>query len=395
MLLLFYEEYQKLLGNLDKDVYAGAGTSWFATYMDTKDFLVKNDGSKAYTFKREIDTSTKREAALGKLQGIISEAKEKMEKNIVCGVDGKYTIDGKTNTNSKVPFKIETKIFPIDLKEADVNVTETYRQRKKLSTQPTPLQLQEFKNKLAEEGIFNSLEIRNKKGSEEKKFQFYTFEGDGRFEDLINKMGKLVKTVKENIQEELTEALTKLLQKKDNGIGFVPNIRNVLAVIFANGEAFLRLMDDVHVQAWNLNDSQIKARRNSILNPETANACVDNVSSGDNETLPIYPWPQLLTATSGKDGREMFELTYPGDKNVINQTKAYLPDLWPEVEFVEEFIRATTQTVKPPADPLTTDNPLTDIQRVSLDAIEFPISNAVYDNKEEIKYFYEIFERIF
>ena len=63
-----------------------------------------------------------------------------MEKNIVCGVDGKYTIDGKTNTNSKVPFKIETKIFPIDLKEADVNVTETYRQRKKLSTQPTPLQ---------------------------------------------------------------------------------------------------------------------------------------------------------------------------------------------------------------------------------------------------------------
>ena len=393
--LTYVEEYQRLLGNLDKDVYAGAGTSWFATYMDTKDFLVKNDGSKAYTFKREIDTATKRESALGKLQGIISEAKEKMEKNIVCGVDGKYTIDGKTNTNSKVPFKIETKIFPIDLKESDVNVTETYRQRKKLSTQPTPLQLQEFKNQLAEEGIFNSLEIRNKKGSEEKNFQFYTFEGDGRFEDLINKMGKLVKTVKENIQEELTEALTNLLQKKDNGIGFVPNIRNVLAVIFANGEAFLRLMDDVHVQAWNLNDSQIKARRNSILNPETANACVDNVSSGDNETLPIYPWPQMLTATSGKDGREMFELTYPGDKNVINQTKAYLADLWPEVEFVEEFIRATTQTVKPPADPLTTDNPLTDIQRVSLDAIEFPISNAVYDNKEEIKYFYEIFERIF
>jgi hypothetical protein len=395
--LTYVEEYQRLLGNLDKDVYAGAGTSWFATYMDTKNFLVKNDGSKAYTFKREIDTSTKREAALGKLRGIISDAKEKMNKNTVCGLDGKYTIDGKTNTNSKVPFKIEPfkDIFPIDLKESDVNVTETYRQRKKLSTQPTPLQLQEFKNQLAEEGIFNSLEIRNKKGSEEKNFQFYTFEGDGRFEDLINKMGKLVKTVKENIQEELTEALTNLLQKKDNGIGFVPNIRNVLAVIFANGEAFLRLMDDVHVQAWNLNDSQIKARRNSILNPETANACVDNVSSGDNETLPIYPWPQMLTATSGKDGREMFELTYPGDKNVINQTKAYLTDLWPEVEFVEEFIRATTQTVKPPADPLTTDNPLTDIQRVSLDAIEFPISNAVYDNKEEIKYFYEIFERIF
>ena len=393
--LTYVEEYQRLLGNLDKDVYAGAGTSWFANYMDTQNYLVMNDGSKVYTFKREIDTAQKRSNALAQLQGIIYLAKEEMNANPVCGENGKYTIDGKTNTNSHVPFKITMDIFKIEPKSDDVNVDETYRQRKKLSTQPNADQLKEFNNQLATEGVFNSLEITNKGGSEEKKFQFYIFEGKSRFEDLINQMGKDVKTVKENIQTELTEALTNLLQKKDNGIGFVPNIRNVLAVIFANGEAFLRLMDDVHVQAWNLNDTQIKARRESILNPETANACVDNVSSGDNKTLPIYPWPQMLVATSGKDGREKFELTYPGDKNVINQTKAYLSDLWPEVEFVEEFIKATAQTINPPGDPLTTTNPLTDIQRVSLDAIEFPISNAVYDNKEEVKYFYEIFERIF
>jgi len=393
--LTYVEEYQRLLSNLDKDVYVGAGTSWFSKYMDVENYLVMNDGSKVYTFKPEINTSQKRKDALAELQGIISKAKEKMESNPVCGINGKYTIDGKTNTNSIIPFDIKSDIFPIQPKSGDVNVKETYRQRKKLSTEPSPLQLQEFNNQLAKEGIFNSLEITNKQGSEDKNFQFYTFEGVNRFEDFINRMGVLLKKVKENIQEELTEALTNLLQKKDNGIGFVPNIRNVLAVIFANGEAFLRLMDDVHVQAWNLNDTQNKARRDSILNPETANACVDNLTSGDNKTLPIYPWPQMLVATSGKDGREKFELTYPGDKNVINQTKGYLSDLWPEVEFVEEFIRATTQTVKPPADPTSTENPLTDIQRVSLDAIEFPISNAVYDNKEEIKYFYEIFERIF
>ena len=393
--LTYVEEYQRLLGNLDKDVYAGAGTSWVATYMDTKNYLVMKDGSKVYTFKPEINTAQKRSNALGELQGIIYLAKEEMEANPVCGLNGKYTIDGKTKTGSYIPFDITMDIFKIEPKSDDVNVDETYRQRKKLSTQPTALQRQEFKNQLATEGVFNSLEITNKGGSEEKKFQFYIFEGKDRFEDFINRMGKSAKTTKENIQEELTEALTNLLQKKDNGIGFVPNMRNVLAVIFANGEAFLRLMDDVHVQAWNLNDTQIKARRNSILNPETANACVDNVSSGDNTTLPIYPWPQMLVATSGKDGREKFELTYPGDKNVINQTKAYLTDLWPEVEFVEEFIKATAQTVNPPGDPLETENPLTDIQRVSLDAIEFPISNAVYDNKEEVKYFYEIFERIF
>ena len=47
------------------------------------------------------------------------------------------------------------------------------------------------------------------------------------------------------IQEQLTDSLAELLKDKgNNGIGFVPTIRNVLAVIFANGEAFLRLLDN-------------------------------------------------------------------------------------------------------------------------------------------------------
>ena len=43
----------------------------------------------------------------------------------------------------------------------------------------------------------------------------------------------------------------------DSTIGFVPTIRNVLAVVFANGEAFLRLLDDVHTKAWDQRDSKI------------------------------------------------------------------------------------------------------------------------------------------
>jgi hypothetical protein len=60
----------------------------------------------------------------------------------------------------------------------------------------------------------------------------------------------------------LTEALADLLQNKNNGIGFVPNIRNVLAVFFANGEAFLRLMDDVHTKAWNERNSEVRKKSN-------------------------------------------------------------------------------------------------------------------------------------
>ena len=37
-----------------------------------------------------------------------------------------------------------------------------------------------------------------------------------------------------------------------------------------------------------------------------------------------------------------------------------------------------------------TENQLTGANRISLNAIEYPISNIIYDNKEEVKYFYEI-----
>jgi hypothetical protein len=64
--LTYVEEYQRLLGNLDKDVYVGAGTSWFSKYMDTQNYLVMKgvngftEGSKVYTFKSEVNTSQKR-----------------------------------------------------------------------------------------------------------------------------------------------------------------------------------------------------------------------------------------------------------------------------------------------------------------------------------------------
>ena len=44
---------------------------------------------------------------------------------------------------------------------------------------------------------------------------------------------------------------------------------------------------------------------------------------------------------------------------------------------------------------LQTQNGLTETNRVSVNAIEFPIGNDVYQNKEKVKYFYEIYERLF
>ena len=87
---------------------------------------------------------------------------------------------------------------------------------------------------------------------------YFVFEGKGSFIDLTDRMNTLLTTNRGLVEDELTKALAELLENKDNGIGFVPTIRNVLAVVFANGEAFLRLMDDVHTKAWEQRDSKIR-----------------------------------------------------------------------------------------------------------------------------------------
>ena len=61
----------------------------------------------------------------------------------------------------------------------------------------------------------------------------------GSFLELTNQMLKDTNTIKTQIEDSLTQALSQLVQTKNNGIGFIPTMRNVLAVIFASGEAFL------------------------------------------------------------------------------------------------------------------------------------------------------------
>ena len=140
-----------------------------------------------------------------------------------------------------------------------------------------------------------------------------------------------------------------MLQSKENGIGFTPNIRNVLAVIFANGEAFLRLLDEVHYKAWQVRND--KLRKDAIFQKETANASPETKDTGSNDNIPVYPWPEYIVATTGEKGQEKYEIQYPGDSKYVSQTKGYLFDVWPEIEFVEEFIKGFVERTTPPADP--------------------------------------------
>jgi hypothetical protein len=388
------ENYQTKLNEYQGDVYLFQKMSWFDRFMDkTNFFVLKDDKGIVYTFKPELDTKKKSDAITELRDKIIDKYNTELNSNKTVGINGSYTINGQS-TKISITNSITYNVFiPKNFTNNNVNLTETYRQRKGIKGEPSTIDLKAFESELQLQGIFNTQTSLNSDGSQNPINQYFIFEGPGTFIDLTSKMGKDLKGYREEIQNKLTDALSELLQSKESGIGFIPNLRNVLAVIFANGEAFLRLMDDVHTKAWNVRDD--KYRKEAIFNTQVASANPDNISSGNNETSPVYPWPQMIVETSGVNGHEKYEIQYPGDSKVINQTKAYLPSLWPEVEFVEEFIIGYTERTLPPADSTAESNEATDILRLSLDAIEFPISNSVYSNKEEVKFFYEIFERIF
>jgi hypothetical protein len=404
------DTYQNQLIEYRKDIYYAAGTSWFEKYMDTKNFFILNDKNKTkiYPFKQEFNSPSKRNDAISKLKGEIEKYNKLLNENKTVGLNGSYVINNNIKEVS-IPNNVKYDIFPISINGGDIDIIETYRKRKSVS-QATEDQLKQFTAQLEQEKTFNSLEIEIKgdpktqvnngpqtfgggTSPSQPSYFYYKFEGNGNFIDLTDKMLKDLKTKKEQIQDELTKALSNLLQSKNNGIGFVPTIRNVLAVIFANGEAFLRLMDEVHRKAWDVRNE--KERKEAILNTQIATASPDNPNLGEIEKTPIYPWPQYIVETNGENGQEKYEVAYPGDSQYISQTKGYLFNLWPEVEFVEEFIKAYTERTLPPADPTENSNELTEPQRVSLNAIEFPITNEVFSNKEEVKFFYEIFERLF
>ena len=150
-------------------------------------------------------------------------------------------------------------------------------------------------------------------------------------------------------------------------------------------------MDDVHSKAWDLREN--KYRRQAIFGSNSSALSVDVKSSTQNNE-PIYPWPQVIKETLGDDKQEKFEIVYPGDKSISTMTKAYIPEIWPEVEFVEEFIKGYTQREADKDDVGDQSNVLTRPDRLSLNALDFPVTNEVFQNKEEIKFFYEIYERI-
>jgi hypothetical protein len=367
------DNYQTLLTEFSKKVFFNTN-SWYRTYMDTKTPLVLTDESKVYTYKKEYDDQSKRSAAETELDGIIKDFLAKLGANSVAGKNGSYVVGGKT-IKSEIPIDVDINKFKKDTSSKDVDFPKTYKETTGKAISGTT-ELDIFKN-----GLSPIID----------KLNWFIFDGKNTFNEIIATASKNVTTLRTDVEQKITESLTEQLARKDSGIGFKPTIRNILAPFFAQGEAFLRLMDDVHTAAWGIRENQY--RKAAVLGGSSTAQSVDvKVPGQTNE--PIYPWPQVLREYTATDGNEKFEQKYPGDPSISSLTKAYISELWPEVEFVEEYIKGFIEREADEPDFGDTGNSVFKPNRLSLNAIDFPITNEVFQNKEEVKFYYEIYERV-
>jgi hypothetical protein len=415
------QNYTKLINDLYNDVYSTSENSWFTRYIDQNQVFVfvsrsqdtpenvEPEEVRAYLFKNNVNSNQARLNAYSQLQQIVTNYKLALEKNPTLGLNGSFTIDGVTNNTTQITSINKIKVvnasqsignddvliedtFRKGITPQEINWEKTYELRNK--RKPTNDELFQFK--VENSKFFQPNAVRL--GGEVAIFPTYNFvfAGKNNFEGIYNEIISEISKQKEKI----VLALSAFLQKKiegPNGLGFRPSIRNIMAMIFASVEAYYLMMDDVHTDAWNQRLN--KKRKQAILGNTLSSASSDtkdDTPTTTNENLaniPVYPWPQYLIDTNSEDD-EPFELRYPGDRSEIARTGANDFESWPEVEFVEEYIKGLSRTADNPPAPNGNANLSRTIQRLSVNGVEFPMTNIPYSDYQNVKFLFEIYERV-
>ena len=364
----------------------GGNVSWFNTYLDPKPIVLNNTNEKVYVYKKL--NQTEKETASKLLESYIDKFNKALSENATLGSNGSTPIP---NPIKFVNLKIDP---PLD---GAINWKETLRiQTGNLS--PTDEDINALKEQLYQ----TKLPVISK--SEVLTTSFFIFEGVNRFDGQMAILETEANKKLSEYESLISAELLKKIEDTDTGLGFKPTVRNMIAVVMASAEAFIRLLDDVHTNAWNVKYDPV--RKQAIMdNPSSAqssetrqNVKISASAQESNQGLsnseePVYPWPLFFVETP-EDKKGRFQLKYIADPTVVNLTQGYLFDKWPEVEFVEEYMKGLTQKFTIPIAPPPLDNER-DTNRININAIEFPSAGLPYVNKEEVKFFYEIWERQF
>jgi hypothetical protein len=337
---------------------------------------------KNYKFKKEIVTGGLTATTLNKLQSIISDNLKKLGDNPTFGssATANYTIAGKT-TVSTIPLNIKLEDFYYDKNDSILTTSDPidYKQSYQFiyNTSPTG------------DTDPNFVKYKTEIAAQLPTENYFIFdgisEGDKSFIEKINDLEKQLKTKKTEIEQELTNALKDTLELN---LGFKPTIKNMAGVLLANSEAFLRILDEVHKSAWNKRDDP--TRRRAIIDSVSNSTSVDRPKIARSNS-PVFPWPQFIVEDNSNPSKTTYQLKYPGDYPAETGSNDY--NIWPEVEFVEEYLYGFTQR-NAQTNFITTQNQKVNLPYTTLNSIEYPITFEIFSSTEDVKFIYEIYERV-
>lgn len=236
-------------------------------------------------------------------------------------------------------------------------------------------------------GDFKRISIRNVKDVQsyyktlpDKKVVVYI---DGIFEDIFQ-IRKSFEEQRKKVEDDIETRMNEVIKSKEFGFGFEPTVRNMFAVLLANAEVFIRLMKDVHDKAFEAANNRKKVLTN-----------LSKESKGEN----IYPWPEVKKPQVG--GKQNV-IAYPGDEELVHKLKSYDKTLWPEVDFIEEYIKIITNRVETNVNNEPTRNDVnyvfdtnTENQRIEdLSGIDVINENIPFVDKSYASFVYELYERV-
>jgi len=185
------------------------------------------------------------------------------------------------------------------------------------------------------------------------------------------------KEMSEEISVELNERL-------ENYLGFVPTIRNVFAVIVAGADTFLRLLDDVHTNAMK---ESTNPKRLAVANESN-----DTSKNNTKNNQICYPWPQYyVVEEEGACGITSAILKYPGATDVIDINESNNKKFWPEVDFVEEYVKSTTYRISDYK--FATINTGISKQFTPINVRDWPARTVPYITKDNTEFLFEILDR--
>ena len=166
-------------------------------------------------------------------------------------------------------------------------------------------------------------------------------------------------------------------------LGFKPNLKNIMGVILANTETFLRVMEYVHGQAY-------KQRSNN-----DRLGAIDNKDNPDSVNDVVYPFPTVY----GRNKDNKVEEFYPGDPAIKNQIRSYNVNTWPEVKLVEEYLTHTMTIGDTVAAELVTsldespDSKREIIEMANVFANDIPNNGELFKESSFIEIVYRIYNR--